>query len=63
MIVTSGKRVGRVNGLAVLGGGGSYSGILLPIEAEVTHGGKEKEIVATGKLGTIAKEAVKMSAQ
>ena len=59
VIVTSGKRVGRVNGLAVLGGGGSYSGILLPIEAEVTHGGKEKEIVATGKLGTIAKEAVK----
>lgn len=59
IIVTEGKRVGRVNGLAVLGGGGTFSGIVLPIESEVTPGGKEKEIVATGKLGEIAKEAVK----
>ena len=59
VIITKGKRVGRVNGLAVLGGGGTFSGILLPIESEVTPGGKEKEIVATGKLGDIAKEAVK----
>jgi Lon-like ATP-dependent protease len=59
VIVTEGRKVGRVNGLAVLGGGGSYSGIILPIESEVTPGGKEKEIVATGKLGEIAKEAVK----
>lgn len=59
VIVTSGKSVGRVNGLAVLGSGESYSGILLPIESEVTPGGKEKEIIATGKLGEIAKEAVK----
>jgi Lon-like ATP-dependent protease len=59
VIVTSGRKVGRVNGLAVLGGGGSYSGIILPIESEVTPGGKEKEIIATGKLGDIAKEAVK----
>jgi Lon-like ATP-dependent protease len=59
VIVTEGKQLGRVNGLAVMGGGGSYSGIILPIESEVTPGGKEKEIVATGKLGEIAKEAVK----
>lgn len=61
VIVTSGKKVGRVNGLAVIGGGESaaYSGILLPIEAEVTTGGKNSEIIATGKLGEIAKEAVK----
>lgn len=59
VIVTTGCAVGRVNGLAVLGGGAAYSGIILPIEAEVTPGGKEKDIVATGKLGTIAKEAVK----
>jgi Lon-like ATP-dependent protease len=59
VIVTEGKQVGRVNGLAVIGGGGSYSGIILPIESEVTPGGKEKEIIATGKLGEIAKEAVK----
>ncbi|MFH1506040.1 MAG: ATP-dependent protease LonB [archaeon] len=59
VIVTTGKAVGRVNGLAVLGSGDSYSGILLPIEAEVTPGGKEKEIIATGKLGEIAKEAIK----
>ena len=59
VIVTQGKEVGRVNGLAVLGGGSAYSGIILPIEAEVTHGGEEKEIIATGKLGDIAKEAIK----
>lgn len=59
VIVTEGKQVGRVNGLAVIGGGAALSGIILPIESEVTPGGKEKEIVATGKLGEIAKEAVK----
>ncbi|MBC8495265.1 ATP-dependent protease LonB [archaeon] len=59
VIVVKGKRVGRVNGLAVMGSGTSYSGIILPIESEVTPGGKESEIIATGKLGEIAKEAVK----
>ncbi|MBW2969527.1 ATP-dependent protease LonB [Candidatus Woesearchaeota archaeon] len=59
IIVTEGKQTGRVNGLAVIGGGGTFSGIILPIEAAVGPWGKEKEIVATGKLGTIAKEAVK----
>jgi Lon-like ATP-dependent protease len=58
VIVTEGKRVGRVNGLAVMGGPDAYSGILLPIESEVTPGGKKAEIIATGKLGEIAKEAV-----
>jgi Lon-like ATP-dependent protease len=59
VIMTGGKAVGRVNGLAVIGSGSAYSGIILPIEAEVTFGGKEREIIATGKLGEIAKEAVK----
>ncbi len=59
IIVTEGEQTGRVNGLAVIGGGGTFSGIILPIEAAVGPWGKEKEIVATGKLGTIAKEAVK----
>ena len=59
VIVTAGRKVGRVNGLAVLGSGDAYSGIILPIEAEVTLGGEEREIIATGKLGEIAKEAVK----
>src|SRR3989344_4327938 len=59
VIMTTGKQVGRVNGLAVIGGGAAYSGILLPIEAEVTVGGKKAEIIATGKLGDIAKEAIK----
>jgi len=59
VILTSGKRVGRVNGLAVMGASDAFSGILLPIEAEITPGGKEKDIVATGKLGEIAKEAIK----
>ncbi|MFQ5620987.1 MAG: ATP-dependent protease LonB [Candidatus Nanoarchaeia archaeon] len=59
VIITEGSKVGRVNGLAVIGEGPIYSGIILPIEAEVTPGGKEKEIVATGKLGEIAQEAIK----
>lgn len=59
VIRITGKQVGRVNGLAVIGGELQFSGIILPIEAEVTPGGKEKEIIATGKLGEIAKEAVK----
>lgn len=59
VIVTKGKIVGRVNGLAVIGSDGSFSGIVLPIESEVTPGGKKAEFVATGKLGEIAKEAIK----
>jgi len=59
VIVTQGTRVGRVNGLAVLGSESAFSGIVLPIESEVTPGGKKTEFVATGKLGEIAKEAVK----
>lgn len=58
VILTTGKRIGRVNGLAVIGVGDNHSGIILPIESEVAPG-KEKEIVATGKLGEIAKEAIK----
>ena len=61
--VTEGAIVGVVNGLAVLVGDSSmaeFSGIVLPIAAEVTpaqtrHGGR---IIATGRLGEIAKEAV-----
>ena len=59
VIVTSGSRVGRVNGMAVIGKGSSISGIMLPIEAEITPGGKKTSFTATGKLGTIAKEAIK----
>lgn len=59
VILTQGENIGRVNGLAVMGSGSSYSGILLPIESAVTPGGKEREIIATGKLGDLAKEAVK----
>jgi ATP-dependent Lon protease len=59
VIVTEGNAIGRVNGLAVMGGEDSYSGIILPIESQVTPGGKEREIIATGKLGEIAKEAIK----
>lgn len=54
VLVTSGGRIGRVNGLAVLGDGGT----ILPIEAEVAPGGKKADIIATGKLGDIAKEAI-----
>jgi len=59
IIITKGSKIGRVNGLAVIGSDSYYSGIVLPIESEVTPGGKKAEFVATGKLGEIAKEAVK----
>jgi ATP-dependent Lon protease len=59
VIITEGNKVGRVNGLAVIGGEDTYSGIILPIESQVTPGGREREIIATGKLGEIAKEAIK----
>ncbi len=61
---TEGASVGVVNGLAAIGGdqGGisEYSGIVLPIAAEVTpaHSRDEGKVVATGRLGDIAKEAV-----
>lgn len=58
VIMTSGSSVGRVNGLAVIGAGSSMSGIVMPIESEVTPGGRETRVTATGKLGEIAKEAV-----
>ncbi len=59
VIKTTGKQIGRVNGLAVIGSGSAFSGIVLPIESEVTIGGKKADFVATGQLGKIAKEAVK----
>ncbi|MFQ6055033.1 MAG: ATP-dependent protease LonB, partial [Methanosarcinales archaeon] len=52
-----GSAIGRVNGLAVMGGD---SGIVLPIMAEVTPAQSKSEgrVVATGMLKDIAKEAV-----
>ena len=58
IILTKGKLIGRVNGLAVIGSESSFSGIVLPIESEVTLGGKKTEFIATGQLGKIAKEAI-----
>jgi Lon-like ATP-dependent protease len=57
-IITSGAEVGRVNGLAVLGD--SRAGLVLPIVAEATPAASRSEgrVIATGKLGQIAKEAV-----
>ncbi len=57
-LVTSGEDIGRVNGLAVLGD--SRAGLILPIVAEATPAASRSEgrVIATGKLGTIAKEAV-----
>lgn len=60
---SEGSQVGMVNGLAVVGantGMADYTGIVMPIVAEVTpaqHKGNGV-VVATGKLGDIAKEAV-----
>ena len=63
MFTTEGSAVGMVNGLAAINaqsGMAEFSGIVLPIVAEVTpaqtkNGGV---VVATGKLGEIAREAV-----
>src|SRR5271170_683469 len=63
MFATEGAAIGVVNGLAAINaqsGMSEFSGIVLPIVAEVTpaqtrDGGV---VVATGKLGEIAKEAV-----
>ncbi len=58
---TKGFSIGRVNGLAVVGSSYLASGILLPIVAEVTPASSRTEgkLIATGKLGKIAQEAVK----
>lgn len=62
VFVTKGFANGKVNGLALIGSSmvGSTGGILLPIEAEIAPAlsAKEGKIIATGKLGDIAKEAV-----
>ncbi len=54
---SSGASVGRVNGLAVMG---EDSGIVLPIMAEVTPTTSKSEghLIATGRLKSIAREAV-----
>lgn len=56
--VSKGTAVGRVNGLAVSQDGSA--GLILPIEAEIAPAASREEgkIIATGKLGEIAKEAV-----
>jgi len=58
-----GEEIGVVNGLAVHSADPSmseFSGLVLPIVAEVTPAGSQSEgkIIATGKLGEIAKESV-----
>ena len=56
--LTKGEAVGRVNGLAVFGDGSA--GSIIPIEAAVTPPSSKNtsKVIATGKLGEIAKEAV-----
>jgi len=58
-----GQEIGIVNGLAVHSADPSmseFSGTVLPIVAEVTPAGSQSEgkVIATGKLGEIAKESV-----
>ncbi len=54
---TQGSKIGCVNGLAIIG---DSSGIVLPIAAEAapSQSKEEGKIIAAGKLGDIAKEAV-----
>ncbi len=61
--LTEGTEIGMVNGLAVLNTNSTmaeFAGLVLPIVAEVTpaQSRNEGKIIATGKLGEIAKEAV-----
>ncbi|MFA5293898.1 MAG: ATP-dependent protease LonB [Methanoregulaceae archaeon] len=57
LTVIEGTRVGRVNGLAVMG---SDSGSVLPIMAEVTPAqGASGTVIATGMLKEIAQESIK----
>jgi Lon-like ATP-dependent protease len=57
LTVVDGTRVGRVNGLAVMG---SDSGSVLPIMAEVTPAqGASGSVIATGMLKEIAQESIK----
>ena len=62
MLVNEGNRIGRVNGLAVLGadtGLSDYSGVVLPVEAMVTPTqGRSGQVIATGGLSDLAKESV-----
>jgi len=63
MFETSGSAVGMINGLAAIGadsGMAEYSGIVLPIVAEIAPPQTKKtgRLIATGRLGDIAKEAV-----
>ncbi|MDR0309698.1 MAG: ATP-dependent protease LonB [Candidatus Methanoplasma sp.] len=60
---TSGSEVGMINGLAALGadsGMAEFSGIVLPIVAQIAppQAKKAGKLIATGRLGEIAKEAV-----
>ena len=57
VFTTEGEEIGKVNGLAVLGGD---AGLVIPIEAEVAPAASKNEgkIIATGRLGEIAKEAI-----
>ena len=57
MVSSEGGRVGLINGLAVIG---DRSGIVSPIAAEAapTQSKTGGQIIATGKLGEIAKESV-----
>ncbi|MGC8581306.1 MAG: ATP-dependent protease LonB [Thermoplasmata archaeon] len=64
MISNHGEQVGVVNGLVVMGapdsGLSEFAGMVLPIVAEVTpsHSKNSGRVIATGKLGEIAKESV-----
>ncbi len=63
LIRTTGALIGVVNGLAVFSAGGGmneHSGIVMEIDAQIAPASSrgEGKIIATGKLGEIAKESV-----
>ena len=57
IIITKGRRVGRINCLAVIGTEEEYSGVVIPIETQVTQGRGVSSIHITGNIGKIIREA------
>ncbi len=57
VILTTGKKVGRVNCIAVIGSKDVFSGIILPIEAQAIPSVGNSTIILTGRVGEADRES------
>ncbi len=57
VILTAGKKVGRVNCIAVIGSKDVFSGIILPIEAQAIPSLGNSTIILTGRVGEADRES------